>query len=150
MFEEVGTNLLAFINEIDDSSLATFVFLAHNGAFDQRMLEQEFKRSKLILPKNWIFGDSEGILKRFIPKGIAITGYSLPHLVTTFLPGEKILHEAQSDVKHLWQIICLLIKDPLIQIPNIVQQKINGGSKHPLIVEDNNTKKKQRLMKDFQ
>ena len=143
-FSTVGTNFLAFVNKIDTLSTSTFMFVSHNGSFDQRMLKAEFARNGLILPSNWIFGDSEGILKKFVPPTTKMTNHSLQSYVNTFVSNTTIQHEAKDYVQKLWQVIQHLIPNPVPTICNIVSQKNFGGKKRPTTEELPKNSKKQK------
>ena len=90
---------MAWLGVKDDDAI---VIVAHNSPFDRRVLSQALGRMEQAIPARWIFQDSIKILKETFP---GLPSYSLHNLAHVLDPKSKPTHNAESDVRCLFELL---------------------------------------------
>ena len=78
------------------------VFLAHNAAFDLRVMRNALKKAAITFPGNWMFHDTIKIIKEYRPN---LPSYALGKLADSLKCVNKPTHRSASDVRCLAEIL---------------------------------------------
>ena len=101
-FQAAYTMLVEWLAGMNSDPLEIVVFVAHNAAFDLRVMRKALADSQIPFPGNWIFHDSIKIIKQY-RRGLP--SYALGKLADTLQCVNKPTHRSASDVRCLAEIL---------------------------------------------
>lgn len=84
----------------DDNEI--LIFLAHNSAFDLRVMKKALERAQLAFPSNWIFQDTIPIFKKHFPRQ---PSYALGKLAAALKLRHQPTHRSASDVRCVTELL---------------------------------------------
>ena len=94
-FAGLITLIKGFLAWIGSDPQECVTIIAHNAAFDYRVMKKGFENAKQEMPENWVFHDSIPIFKELYP---GLEKYKLSFLATHFQVKNQPTHRSLSDV----------------------------------------------------
>jgi len=106
-FQAVFKELIRWLEEMGSDEKEVVLFVAHNSAFDLRVMKKGLEKAGEIFPSNWVFYDSIKLVKHFEPQ--KLTSYALGNLAKHYRCQSQPTHRSASDVRCLAEILLKVV-----------------------------------------
>jgi len=113
-FQAVFKELIRWLEEMGSDEKEVVLFIAHNSAFDLRVLKKGLEKAGETFPSNWVFYDSIKLVKHFEPQ--KLPSYALGNLAKHYRCQSQPTHRSASDVRCLAEILMKVIDHDMNEV----------------------------------